>query len=92
MATITREQFRANDSFPCGYEVYLIATVPDESMADSMRDSMTCGTYARACDIMEQWAARMARQVDANAVDYAVIYVSGCTDDRNYQIKAAYVE
>ena len=92
MATITRKQFRANDSFPCGYEVYLIATVPDESLADSLRDFVTCSTYEQACEIAKRWTERMARQVDANAVDYAVIYVSGCDDDRNYQIKAAYVE
>lgn len=92
MATITREQFRANDYFPCGYEVSFIgATRDDEGRREDVRDFTTCGTYARACEIMERWAARAARQFDANALDYAGVYVSGCDDTRNYQIRAAYV-
>ena len=92
MATITREQFRDADSYPCGYEVSLIGTVPDESLADSLRDFVEVGTYEQACEVAKRWEERMARQVDANAVDFAVIYVSGCDDERAYQIKAAYVE
>lgn len=92
MATTTRKQFRDVDSYPCGYEVSLIATVPDDSLADSMRDFVTVSTYEQACEVADRWTERMARQVDANAVDFAVIYVSGCDDERAYQIWAAYVE
>ena len=87
MTNPTYEQYRANDSFPCGYEVSLMAS----SGGEDVRDFTTCGTYARACEIMERWAARMARQFDANAIDYAAIYVSGCDDARCYQIRGAFV-
>lgn len=91
MTNPTYEQYRANDSFPCGYEVSLIASAPDMPIADGIRDFTTCGTYERACEIMERWAARAARQFDANAIDCAAIYVSGCDDERTYQIRGAFV-
>ena len=87
MTNPTYEQYRANDSFPCGYEVSLLAA----SNGEDVRDFTTCGTYARACETMERWAARAARQFDANAIDYAAIYVSGCDDGHSYQIRGAFV-
>lgn len=92
MATITHEQYRDNDSYPCGYEVSLIGTVPDAPMADALRDFVTVGTYKQACEVMERWAARMARHVVAGAVLTAAIYVSGCDDERSYQIQAVYID
>lgn len=92
MATITREQYRDSDSFPCGYEVSLIGTIPDVPVSDGIRDFVTVGTYEQACEVMERWAARMAHQVDANAVDFAAIYVNGCDDERSYQIQAVYID
>ena len=89
MATITREQYRANDSFPCGYEVSIVSVAP--GVPEYLHDYTTCGTYERACEIMECWAARAARQFDARALKYAGIYVSGCDDGRSYQIKGAFI-
>ena len=90
MATITREQYCANGYFPCGYEVSIISVAPDAP--EYIHDYTTCGTYERACEIMECWAARMAHRVDANAITCAEVYISGCTDDRNYQIRAVYID
>ena len=92
MATITREQYRDNDSYPCGYEVSLLGTVAGAPISDGIRDFVEVGTYEQAREVVERWTERMAHQVDAGAVLMAAIYLNGCDDERAYQIKAVYVD